>query len=207
MSEIWQLQQDARTNRIVEAKDAAHFQLLRVREAARGRGRLIGKVAGVGVATSLLLVMLTGGADAGSGPAAKAGAVAATQPTTRMGTAMAETMVGGAEANRLNAGAGPDVLLGNGGNDSLVGGVGDDVVQGGAGNDVLWAGPGRDVLIGGAGDDQLHAESFDGSVDRLHCGEGEDTAWIVSVNGKRPDQVFGCEHINVTSMQSVTARR
>ncbi|MCW2927339.1 MAG: Hemolysin-type calcium-binding region [Thermoleophilia bacterium] len=202
MSDIWSLQRAARVH---EVRDTAHFQLLRVRELLRGRGRQVRTAGGIVVGAALLMTVLTIGVGAEEDDPARPAAAPA--PAQRTGTARAETLAGGSGVDHIDGGAGPDVLLGNASADRLVGGPGDDVVQGGGGKDVLWAGAGRDVLIGGAGDDQLHAESFDGSVDRLHCGEGDDTAWIVSVNGRTVDQVFGCEHINVTTMRSAPAKR
>ena len=79
-------------------------------------------------------------------------------------------------------------LYGDGGNDHLVGGDGPDALDGGSGEDALEGRGGADAyssgylhdcfitstagLVGGPGNDHLNA--FDGFVDDVDCGEGDD---------------------------------
>ena len=74
--------------------------------------------------------------------------------------------------------------------DKFVGGPGEDFVDGRAGNDELTGGAGFDHLAGGAGDDLVN--SRDGAVDRVICGDGNDT--VVADAG---DVVTACETVQL----------
>ncbi len=120
-----------------------------------------------------------------------------------------DTLTGGDSRDRVYGGGGNDTSDGENGNDLMAGGPGDDTQHGGggndrifanvgcdttygdAGNDDLWAlargdvqGPGvdqvGDTLDGGAGDDRFHTR--DGEVDRVTCGDGNDTALLDNVD-------------------------
>ncbi len=192
-------------------RDAVHFHALRAGELfgalpQRARRATIG----VGSATLLLIVVLTATAGADSDDSrgvTKDGAVA---PATQVGrgpagTGADETLVGSGGADRINGRAGDDVVLAGAGNDILSGATGNDVLHGAGGDDILFAGPGRDVLIGAAGDDQLRATNLDGERDRLHCGAGNDVAWVVARRGRVEDVTTGCERVNVIDVR--TTRR
>ena len=69
---------------------------------------------------------------------------------------------------------GGERLRGTTAGDLLTGGDGDDRLAGLEGDDVLIGGRGADELLGGPGDDRL--AGFDGSRDRLRCGQGRDLA-------------------------------
>ena len=84
----------------------------------------------------------------------------------------------------ISGGFDNDVLTGNAGNDRVFANQGVDQVIGGEGNDDLWALSRKDVvaqgdaagdsLSGGDGRDRFH--TFDGEVDTVDCGAGEDRA-------------------------------
>lgn len=84
-----------------------------------------------------------------------------------------DTLDGGLAADRLSGGRGADSLDGRGGDDRLYGGTGNDYIQGGSGNDVISDRRGSDHFVGGEGDDVI--DSRDGVMDRVDCGEGQDT--------------------------------
>ncbi len=125
------------------------------------------------------------------------------------GSAGNDTINGGDSRDRVYGGSGNDTSNGENGHDLMAGGTGDDTQHGGngndrifanlgqdtsygdAGNDDLWAlargdvrGAGvdqvGDTLDGGAGDDRFHTR--DGEVDRVTCGDGNDTALLDNVD-------------------------
>ncbi|MCB0879193.1 MAG: hypothetical protein KDC46_09465 [Thermoleophilia bacterium] len=195
-----------RAARLQHARDEAHFQLLRAREALDARGPTLRRVAfAVVAATALIVVVLTATAVAGRDDGDRDGV--RTAPPAAGGTQADETLFGTAGNDRLDGRGGDDVILASGGNDVVFGSRGDDVLHGGQGDDVLWAGPGRDVLLGADGDDVLRAANVDGRQDRLYCGPGNDVAYVVSVNGRLEDRTFGCERVVVTEVTRVRARR
>jgi Ca2+-binding RTX toxin-like protein len=170
-----------RAARLSAARDEAHYRVLRIGEALgrhRGAGRRVafGAIASV----ALLAVVLTATAVAGrSGDDGKGHRAALrTAPAAAGGTGADETLMGTARGDRLDGRGGDDVVLAGLGDDVVFGSRGDDVLDGGHGDDVLWAGPGRDVLVGGEGDDELRAANLDGRPDRLHCGPGDDVAYL-----------------------------
>jgi len=69
---------------------------------------------------------------------------------------------------------GPDRLVGTPRADTLSGGGGNDTLVGGGGSDLLLTGPGKDVVDAGRGADLVSVE-YDGSRDRVTCGQGVDT--------------------------------
>ncbi len=94
----------------------------------------------------------------------------------------------------MSGGSGDDTQYGGDGNDLIYANVGADTTYGEAGNDNLWAlaradvtpGPNGetdtvgDTLDGGPGDDTFHTR--DGEVDRITCGDGNDTALLDNVD-------------------------
>ena len=113
----------------------------------------------------------------------------------------------GAGANDGVAGEGDDVhadveaVQGGRGNDVLTGNGRSNRLFGGGGNDRLLGRGGSDVLVGGGGDDRLDARegatakggaAQAGSVDRVVCGGGNDTALVDPVDVVDPD----CENVN-----------
>ena len=202
----WPVAGDSLRRGGLAARDAAHFHVLRAAELfGELPQRTRRAAAGVGVATLLLVVVLTAtaGADADKTTSARGTTGAATTAALApRGTRADETLVGGAAADRINGRAGDDVVLAGAGNDIVGGATGSDVLHGAAGNDILFAGPGRDVLIGAAGDDQLRATNLDGERDRLHCGAGNDVAWVVARRGRVEDVTTGCERVNVIDVRA-----
>ena len=197
-----------RAARLSHARDEAHFQLLRAGEALHRRRPLLRRIGfGTVAATALLVVVVTATAVASRGGDGDGRDGVRTAPPLAGGTQADETLTGTGGADRLDGRGGDDVIMAGGGKDVVFGSRGNDVLHGGAGDDVLWAGPGRDVLLGAEGDDQLRASNVDGQVDRLHCGPGNDTAWVVSVNGRQEDKTFGCERVIVVEVRRVRARR
>ena len=192
----------------VAARDFGHFWALRAGEAFLSLPERTRRIAvGTTSVSALLLVVVltaTAGADGDDRAGAGAGAVVgdgATATRAPRGTAADETLIGTQRTDRINGRAGDDVVLAGDGDDVVGGATGDDVLHGAAGDDVLFAGPGRDVLIGAAGDDQLRATNLDGQRDRLHCGEGDDVAWVVARNGRVEDLTTGCERVNVIDVR------
>ncbi len=60
------------------------------------------------------------------------------------------------------------------------------------GPDSVFGGWGPDRSFGGSGDDELHALAADGDPDLLHCGPGEDKAFVL--RSERPStRLVGCE--------------
>jgi Ca2+-binding RTX toxin-like protein len=90
---------------------------------------------------------------------------------------------GGLGNDYLRGGRGNDVLQGNDGNDLIRGRTGNDEVRGHAGEDNLYGGWGTDTLYGGESSDVLHAMAFDGQLDVLDCGAGNDTAFVRASEG------------------------
>jgi hypothetical protein len=112
----------------------------------------------------------------------------------------------GAGANDGLAGEGDDVhadveaVQGGRGNDVLTGNGRSNRLFGGGGKDRLLGKGGSDVLIGGGADDRLDAReratatgraAQAGSVDRVACGGGNDTALVDPVDVVDPD----CENV------------
>src|SRR5947207_1585754 len=110
------------------------------------------------------------------------------------GTALAATIQGGPGNENLRGTNAPDHIDGNAGNDRIHGFAGEDTSVGGNGNDTLWAlarsdvqpGPNGEVdqngdaLDGGPGDDTFRTR--DGEVDKITCGDGNDTALLDTVD-------------------------
>src|SRR5918992_1096633 len=69
----------------------------------------------------------------------------------------------------VQGGRGNDVLTGNGRANRLFGGGGRDNLRGRGGND---------LLMGGGANDRIDARDGAGSVDRIECGAGNDTALV-----------------------------
>src|SRR6478752_5811599 len=84
--------------------------------------------------------------------------------------------------DRMYGGSGNDTSDGQNGNDLMSGGTGDDTQHGGAGNDKIFANLGQDTTYvdAGTGDDRFHTR--DGEVDRVTCGDGNDTALLDNVD-------------------------
>jgi Ca2+-binding RTX toxin-like protein len=121
-----------------------------------------------------------------------------------------DTLAGGDSRDRIYGGSGNDTSDGQNGNDLMSGGTGDDTQHGGAGNDKIFANLGQDTTYGDAGNDDLWAlargdvapgpgvdqvgdtldggpgnDTFhtrDGEVDRVTCGDGNDTALLDNVD-------------------------
>jgi hypothetical protein len=128
------------------------------------------------------------------------------------GLAGDDTLRGGDSRDRVYGGSGNDTAHGENGNDVMAGGTGDDIQDGGAGNDRIYANLGQDTTYGGDGNDDLWAlargdvqpgpsgevdqngdaldggpgdDTFhtrDGEVDRITCGDGNDTALLDTVD-------------------------
>lgn len=187
------------------ARDTAHYHVLRLGERfSELPARTRRTAAGASAATLLLIVVLTATAGADADKQDRGGPVTPDASTTHAprGTRADETLVGTGGADRINGRAGDDVILAGAGNDILSGATGSDVLHGAGGDDVLFAGPGRDVLIGAAGNDQLRATNLDGERDRLHCGAGNDVAWVVARRGRVEDVTTGCERVNVIDVRA-----
>ena len=86
--------------------------------------------------------------------------------------------------------SGSSEVRGLGGIDRLIGGPGEDILNGGGDNDVLTGGTGFDYLKGGLGDDTVFAA--DDEVDRVNCGDGNDTVTADAV-----DLLTGCEAVQL----------
>jgi hypothetical protein len=96
-----------------------------------------------------------------------------------------------ADVEDIQTGPGNDVVRGSSGSNRLIGA---------GGNDQLFGGRGSDVLMGGDGDDRLDARegataagraAQAGSVDRVMCGGGNDTAFVDAADIVDP----GCENV------------
>ena len=103
----------------------------------------------------------------------------------------------GAGANDGLAGEGDDVhasveaVQGGRGNDVLIGSRGANTLIGGGGRDRLRGMGGNDFLCGGAGNDRIDARDGTGFVDRVLCGDGQDTALVDPGDIVDPD----CENV------------
>ncbi len=90
----------------------------------------------------------------------------------------------GAGANDGLAGEGDDVhadveaVQGGRGNDVLIGSRGANTLIGGGGRDRIRGMGGNDFLSGGASNDRIDARDGAGFVDRVMCGDGQDTALV-----------------------------
>lgn len=81
-----------------------------------------------------------------------------------------------------------DTLTGDDANNTIDGGAGNDIITGGLGTDTLSGGDGNDQLSddmvgaanisGGSGDDIITMTNFDGTVDTIDAGAGQDTLVI-----------------------------
>jgi Ca2+-binding RTX toxin-like protein len=94
----------------------------------------------------------------------------------------------------MAGGTGDDTQHGGPGNDRIYANLGVDTTFGDEGNDDLWAlargdvqpgpngevDPVGDTLDGGPGDDTFHTR--DGEVDKITCGDGNDTALLDTVD-------------------------
>ena len=112
-----------------------------------------------------------------------------------------------ADVEDIQTGPGNDVVRGNGGSNRLIGA---------GGNDQLFGGRGSDVLVGGDGNDRLDARegataaghaAQAGSVDRVVCGGGNDTALVDPVDLVDPscESVIGAA--GTTPPPSAASRR
>jgi hypothetical protein len=99
-----------------------------------------------------------------------------------------ERIVGGKGNDVLTGSTGPNRLDGGPGNDVLDSSDGADVLLGAAGNDQLTGGGGVDTYDGGDGDDAVTA--FDGLIEDVDCGGGNDAATV-----DIPDRLVACETI------------
>ena len=107
----------------------------------------------------------------------------------------------------ISGGRGDDTSTGGDGNDLIFANLGADKSFGGDGNDVLWAlargdvaAPGDpigDELTGGNGNDRFRVR--DGEVDRINCGDGNDTVhadqYDVIVDATPANQNGSCERV------------
>ena len=91
----------------------------------------------------------------------------------------------------VQSGPGNDVLRGNGRSNRLSGGAGNDRLFGGRGNDVLMAGAGSDRIDARDGATATGRPAQTGFVDRVVCGDGQDTAFVDPGDVVDPD----CENI------------
>ena len=82
-----------------------------------------------------------------------------------------------------------DVVLGNEGDDFLNGDRGLDTINGGPGNDRIFGGLDSDNITGDEGDDRINV--VDGSIDRVDCGDGNDTVLVDVVDVVTPN----CESV------------
>lgn len=89
-------------------------------------------------------------------------------------------------------------LKGLGGVDKIVAGPGEDFLDGGADNDEITGGLGFDYIKAGTGDDKVFAQ--DGAVDRVICGDGNDT-----VAADPGDVLTGCETVQLPPAFAVIA--
>lgn len=94
----------------------------------------------------------------------------------------------GAAGEGDNIGADVEDVFGSDGRDKLVGSAAENTLDGNAGDDTINGGPGSDGLFGGDGDDRI--TSRDGSVDRVDCGPGTDSALVDA-----RDSVRDCEEV------------
>ena len=83
------------------------------------------------------------------------------------------------DVEHVLSGAGADRLRGTTADNTLESGGGDDHVNGGGGNDTIFMGAGSDVT-----------RTRDGLADDVHCGPGEDVAFVDA-----RDTVAGCERV------------
>jgi hypothetical protein len=88
-------------------------------------------------------------------------------------------IMGTSGRDRLAGGPQADAIFGFGGDDELRGGAGGDLIDGGNRQDVIDAGP---------GDDRIRA--YDGWLDTVRCGAGDDVAFVDPV-----DTAAGCEEL------------
>ena len=84
--------------------------------------------------------------------------------------------------------SGRDRLAGGPQADAIFGFGGDDDLRGGAGGDLIDGGNGQDVIDAGQGDDRIRA--YDGWVDTVRCGAGDDVGFVDPV-----DMAAGCEEL------------
>lgn len=90
---------------------------------------------------------------------------------------------------------GPDAPRGTPGPDLIFAFGGSDRIDAGGGNDLIDPGNGEDFVSAGPGNDRIRA--FDGARDRIHCGEGQDIAYVDSF-----DVTIDCEETIVGSDSS-----
>jgi hypothetical protein len=90
-----------------------------------------------------------------------------------------DLLTGSSAANRLDGGPGNDVLDSSDGADELLGGTGNDQLTGGAGIDDYAAGDGDDAVT-----------AFDGLIEDVDCGGGNDGATV-----DIPDKPTACETV------------
>ncbi len=109
----------------------------------------------IGVATLLVVGLVSLGAGSSEAPEAKEPRCHGRRPTI-LGT------------------DGPDVLRGTPGPDVIWGGPGDDEIFGSLGDDLICGGPGSDLIHGGRGNDVL--DGGPGNGDRVYGDLGDDTA-------------------------------
>ena len=131
-------------------------------------------------------------------------------PDNMQGTSKPDSMRGLADDDRMFGFASNDVMTGDGGDDTMNGGsghdtmfgrIGDDKINGDSGNDEIIGGFGADSLFGSSGNDRITHGDFptdtgpDGSKDDIHCGSGNDEAWInANVDGDTADS--DCETVH-----------
>lgn len=85
-----------------------------------------------------------------------------------------ENATGSNYADVIFGDSGANFLAGRAGNDRIEGNEGADIIRGGTGNDILTGGDGTDDIRGGDGNDTITDYSFDGSVDVINGGAGDD---------------------------------
>jgi Ca2+-binding RTX toxin-like protein len=95
----------------------------------------------------------------------------------------------GADQEGDTVGADVEGAFGGSGQDHLIGNAGSGVLDGGFGDDLIVDPGGQDDLLGGYGIDTI--ESFDGAVDNVECGWGEDEVWRDGL-----DVLTGCESVH-----------
>jgi len=73
--------------------------------------------------------------------------------------------------------SGNDKLIGPNDQDIIFGLDGDDKILAGDGNGIIFPGPGADRINADGGDDAIVLQEGDDDVDRINCGDGEDTVY------------------------------
>src|SRR3954462_11165144 len=114
-----------------------------------------------------------------------------------------DTLDGGPGNDAIDGGAAPDTITAGDGDDLVHGGSSTDHIDGGPGNDVIHTDSGADVVTAGPGDDIVYVNNGT-AVDRVDCGEGNDTivinpygqaGGISNSQALRQGRITGCEKV------------